>query len=93
VTMLLPARSDLCVASSYSKSTGNRGSSIIPNMRSERNCFRSGFPAMETPDQYRMFAEECDKLAEQTENEHYRNVLREMAKEWIKLAEQTDARS
>jgi hypothetical protein len=48
---------------------------------------------MQTPDQYRMFAEECDKLAEQTKDEHYRNVLREMAKEWIKLAEQTDAKS
>ena len=62
-------------------------------MHSERNSFGPRFPAMQTPDQYRMFAEECDKLAEQTKDEHYRNVLREMAKEWIKLAEQTDAKS
>jgi hypothetical protein len=45
------------------------------------------FSFMLTPEQYRAFAEECERLAKQTEDEHYRKALREMAKEWIKLVE------
>jgi hypothetical protein len=45
---------------------------------------------MQTLEQYRAFAEECERLAKQTEDEHYRKVLRGMAKEWIKLAEEAD---
>ena len=48
------------------------------------------FSFMQTPEQYRAFAEECECLAKQTEDEHHRKVLREMAKEWIKLAEEAD---
>ena len=46
------------------------------------------FLSMQTPQQFRAFAEGCERLAKQTKDEHYQKVLREMAKEWIKLAEE-----
>lgn len=46
--------------------------------------------AMETPSQYREFAETCDRLARQVESEAHRTSLIEMAEQWRKLAEGTD---
>ena len=48
--------------------------------------------AMETPSQYREFAETCDRLAGQVESEAHRASLIEMAEQWRKLAEETDNR-
>jgi len=46
---------------------------------------------MHTRTQYRVFAEECDRLAKQAMAERRRVVLKEMAKTWRELAEETDA--
>jgi hypothetical protein len=45
---------------------------------------------METADQYRTFAEECERLARRAEAEHQRNILLEMAKTWRLLAQETE---
>jgi hypothetical protein len=45
---------------------------------------------MKASDQYRNFAEECACLAEQTNDQHYKKVLEQMAKEWISLADEAD---
>jgi trehalose-6-phosphate synthase len=47
---------------------------------------------METPSQYREFAETCDRLAGQVESEAHRASLFEMADQWRSLAEETDKR-
>ena len=47
---------------------------------------------METPTQYRQFAEERDRMAKQADTERQRDILREMAEEWRKLAEDADRR-
>jgi hypothetical protein len=46
--------------------------------------------ASSTSTQYREFAEECLRLAKQAEDEHQRNILREIAETWSKLAETAD---
>jgi hypothetical protein len=46
-----------------------------------------------TSTQYREFAEECLRLAKQARDEHQRNILKEMAEAWSKLAEATEKRS
>jgi hypothetical protein len=45
---------------------------------------------METPTQYRQFAEECDRMAKQADTERQRGILREMAEEWRQLAQDAD---
>jgi hypothetical protein len=47
---------------------------------------------METSTQYRQFAGECDRMAKQADTERQRDILREMAEEWRKLAEDADRR-
>jgi hypothetical protein len=48
---------------------------------------------METAAQYRLFAEECERLAKQPGNESRREVLIEMAKQWRQLAQAAENRS
>ena len=45
---------------------------------------------MDPSTQYRSFAEECRRLAEQVESERHRRTLHEMALAWSKLADETD---
>ncbi len=45
---------------------------------------------MTSSTQYREFAEECVRLAKQAKDEHQREILKEMAKAWSKLAEEAD---
>ncbi len=45
---------------------------------------------MTSPTQYREFAEECLRLAEQAKDDHHRNILKEMAEAWSELAEEDD---
>jgi hypothetical protein len=45
---------------------------------------------MKPSDQYRDFAEECALLAKQANDQHYQKVLEQMAKEWIRLADEAD---
>ena len=47
---------------------------------------------METPSQYREFADTCDRLAGQVESEAHRASLIEMADHWRRLAEEADKR-
>jgi hypothetical protein len=76
--------------SSLSKSRERPGSGFMTYMHLGTELLGDCFSFMQTPEQYRAFAEECERLAKQTEDEHYRKVLGEMAKEWIKLAEEAD---
>ena len=46
--------------------------------------------AMQTRTEYLEFAEECDRLAKETEAEGHRMALKEMAEAWRKLAEKPD---
>jgi hypothetical protein len=45
---------------------------------------------METPTQYRQFAEERDRMAKQADTERERSILKEMADVWRRLAEDAD---
>ncbi len=47
---------------------------------------------METPTQYRKFAEECERLAKQASAAHHRKVLEEMAQVWRELATAADGK-
>ena len=40
--------------------------------------------------EYLQFAEECDRLAKETEAERHRMALKEMAEAWRKLAKEPD---
>jgi hypothetical protein len=42
---------------------------------------------MEAAAQYRLFADECERLAKEPSMERHREVLKEMAMEWRKLAQ------
>ena len=49
---------------------------------------------MQTSNQYRDFAEECERLAEKTETEkEHRRVMKEMAETWRQLAIEADERA
>ena len=53
--------------------------------------FRSfSFLQMETSEQYREYAEECERLAKLLKREDHRKVLEQMAKEWRRLADKGD---
>jgi hypothetical protein len=45
---------------------------------------------MDPSTQYRRFAEECRRLAEQVESDRHRRILHEMALAWSKLADETE---
>jgi len=45
---------------------------------------------MEPSQQYRQFAKECDRLAQQVGTEEQRRTLKKMAAAWRKLAEEHD---
>jgi hypothetical protein len=45
---------------------------------------------MEASSRYRAFAEECERLAKDAKMARYRDVLREMAEVWTRLAEEPD---
>jgi hypothetical protein len=52
------------------------------------------FLRMQTSNQYRDFAEECERLAEKAETEkEHRRVLKEMAETWRQLANEADERA
>lgn len=59
-------------------------------MRSERLSRATCLSSMDTPTQYREFAEVCERLAIQTKNEQHKNLLREMAMTWQRLAEKIE---
>ena len=64
----------------------------MPALHSERPVRLDSLFRMETPAQYRKFAEECERLAKQARASHHRQVLEEMARVWRELADGTDGR-
>lgn len=64
----------------------------MPALRSERLFLLNSLFCMETPTQFRKFAEECDRLAKQASAAHHRKVLEEMAKVWRELADGADGK-
>jgi hypothetical protein len=48
---------------------------------------------MRSSEQYRQFAEECLRLAKQTNNGNHRQVLEEMAGAWATLAEDAEKKN
>jgi hypothetical protein len=60
-------------------------------MHQERPFQQQGCSSMmKTSDQYREFAEECGRLAKETNIERHRKMLEEMAAEWRRLAAEVD---
>jgi hypothetical protein len=55
---------------------------LLPERPHPTGCF----PGMETPNQYRNFAEQCRRLARKAENEEHRKILEQMADVWSQLA-------
>jgi hypothetical protein len=51
----------------------------------------AGLFNMHTSTPYREFAEECERLAAETDNPRHREVLQEMAKVWRQLAETAES--
>ena len=64
----------------------------MPALRAERPFLLNSLFRMETPLQYRKFAEECERLAKQARAAHHRKVLEEMAQVWRELAEGADGK-
>ena len=59
-------------------------------MSAEQAIVRGRFLRMETSIQYREYAKECDRLAEETKEPRHKEVLREMAQTWRNLADQEE---
>jgi hypothetical protein len=48
---------------------------------------------MGTTAQYKAFAEECDRLAEEVKYRRHKQILQEMAQAWRQLAEDEDGKN
>jgi hypothetical protein len=71
--------------------TGDGGSGGHDTHASGTHALTAGLSSQMDPSlQYRRFAEECRRLAEQVESERHRRTLREMALAWSKLADETE---
>ena len=66
------------------------GSQSMTHMQLERLYCAPGYFIMETSQDYRQFAQECDRLAEQAVTEEQCRILKKMAAAWRKVAEQYD---
>jgi Skp family chaperone for outer membrane proteins len=45
---------------------------------------------METSTEYRRFAQECRRLAQEAKTERHRKIMEEMAQAWERLAKEAD---
>lgn len=59
-------------------------------MRPERGWSTVGWFRMGNAEDYRGFAAESERLAQQITNENHRRILREMARVWRDLAEKAE---
>lgn len=57
---------------------------------SERLLPAAGCFNMETPQDYRKFAEECRRLARRAEDAQHKAILEEMAEVWLRLAAEAE---
>ena len=72
-------------------SAGDGGSVRHDSHASGTHALTAGLsPQMNPSLQYRGFAEECRRLAEQVESERHPRILHEMALAWSKLADETE---
>lgn len=62
----------------------------MPTLLQERLFPPDGCLGMETPQDYRKFAEECHRLARRAENEQHRATLEQMADVWLRLAAEAE---
>jgi hypothetical protein len=62
----------------------------MSTLRRELGPRPANFLHMGKAEQFREFAEECERLARQATADHHRKILLEMAKTWRKLANETD---
>jgi hypothetical protein len=62
----------------------------MARMHSERGYRELGWLQMQTPADYRKFAEECRRLAGDAKSERQRKILQEMAEAWRTLADETE---
>ena len=56
----------------------------------ERGFLPGRWIGMETPREYRKFAEECRRLAKEADDEECGKVLRQMAEVWLRLAAEAE---
>ena len=56
----------------------------------ERGFLPGRWVGMETPGEYRKFAEECRRLAKAADDEEFGRVLRQMAEAWLRLAAEAE---
>ena len=61
-------------------------------MSQERAVVAGGLLPMEASAQYREFAQECDRLVEETKDPRHKQVLLEMAQAWRNLADEEDGK-
>ncbi len=52
----------------------------------ERRFLAGRWLGMETPHDYRKFAEECRRLAKEAQDGEHRRALEQMAEAWLRLA-------
>ena len=62
----------------------------MPHVLQERRSAAAGCSRMETPPDYRKFAEECRRLARKAENEQHKAILEQMAEVWLLLAAEAE---
>ncbi len=62
----------------------------MSRMRREQDLGRANFPNMRKSEQFREFAEQCERLARQAAAERHRKILMEMADTWKRLAEDSE---
>jgi hypothetical protein len=62
-------------------------------MPPERVAGKSGCYRMETPNDYRKYAEECRRLAAKADTEQHKAILDEMAATWSRLAAEAERKA
>jgi hypothetical protein len=62
----------------------------MPLLLQERRFPPGRWSGMETPRDYRKFAEECRRLAKEAKDEEHGRILQQMAEAWLRLAAEAE---